>query len=98
MESVLRAKRMGLRQLLRREEGRRRRQREKGRQEYRRERATRYVTLNLTWGTKCKKQQTQRGLSKEMGEIRGGEVEVMGGGEEQSNKTKEVKVEVRLAL
>ncbi|KAG5519507.1 hypothetical protein PMAC_001661, partial [Pneumocystis sp. 'macacae'] len=38
-----------------------RRQREKGRQEYRGERATRYVTLNLTWGTKCKKQQTQRG-------------------------------------
>ncbi|KAG5519981.1 hypothetical protein PMAC_000258, partial [Pneumocystis sp. 'macacae'] len=44
---------MGLRQLLKREEGRRRRQREKGRQEYSRERATRDVTLSLTrWSRK----------------------------------------------
>ncbi|KAG5513290.1 hypothetical protein PMAC_001353, partial [Pneumocystis sp. 'macacae'] len=52
---------MGLRQLLRREEGRRRRQREKGRQEYRGERATRDIRLSLTRGTERKKQRTQRG-------------------------------------
>ncbi|KAG5513623.1 hypothetical protein PMAC_001055 [Pneumocystis sp. 'macacae'] len=92
---------MGLRQLLRREEGRRRRQREKGRQEYRGERANRDVRLSLTRGTKCKKQRTcarrRCARSKEMGEIRGGgeaRLEV----KSRSNKIEEVKVEVRLAL
>ncbi|KAG5513620.1 hypothetical protein PMAC_000877 [Pneumocystis sp. 'macacae'] len=90
---------MGLRQLLKREEQSRRRQREKGRQEYRGERATRDVTLSLTrWSRKGVRGGGVHEVRRWGRWIRGGEVEVMGGGEEQSNKTKEVKVEVRLAL
>ncbi|KAG5518215.1 hypothetical protein PMAC_003011, partial [Pneumocystis sp. 'macacae'] len=64
VESVLRAKRMGLRQLLRREEGRRRRQREKGRQEYRGERATRDIRLKRRgrWGRRAQKMRVGPGV------------------------------------
>ncbi|KAG5513146.1 hypothetical protein PMAC_001515, partial [Pneumocystis sp. 'macacae'] len=60
---------MGLRQLLRREEGRRRRQREKGRQEYRRERATRDVRLKRRGRAEQRAQKTRVGPGGGCGEI-----------------------------